>query len=68
MYRWVAPVREELKAAVLHVRPGADIMILWLVLALAIAVVSGFAAGTDYFAGDLWLTRKVQAIDVAPKS
>jgi undecaprenyl-diphosphatase len=60
----VGVVARELTATVRHARPGVPVLLLWLGLALALGVVSGFAAGADYFAGDLWLTRKVQAIDI----
>lgn len=54
----------EAVAAARYVRPGPHVLLVWLGLALALGIVSGFAAGTDYFAGDLWLARKVQAIDL----
>lgn len=50
--------------SVRHVRPTLPILLLWLALALALGVVSGFAAGAEYFAWDLWLARKIQAIDL----
>jgi undecaprenyl-diphosphatase len=54
----------EAVAVARHVRPGPPVLLVWLGLALALGIVSGFAAGTDYFAGDLWLARKVQAVDL----
>ena len=37
----------------------------WLLTALAFAIVAGFAAATDYFPADLWLTHRLQDIDSA---
>ena len=57
-------VREELVAAVRHIRPGPAALLVWLSLVLALGVLSGFAAVFDHFTWDLWLTREVQAIDL----
>ena len=35
----------------------------WLLAALGFAIVAGFAAATDYFPADLWLTHRLQDID-----
>ncbi len=57
-------VRSEVKIAVRHARPGPTVQLVWLGLALALAIASGFAAGYDKFAGDLWLTKQVQALEI----
>ncbi|MGQ9572947.1 MAG: phosphatase PAP2 family protein [Dehalococcoidia bacterium] len=35
----------------------------WLLAALAFAITAGFAAATDYFPADLWLTHRLQDAD-----
>ncbi len=60
----IVVVREEVAAAVRHVRPGLPVLLLWLVLAVSLGVITGFAAGAEYFSWDLWLARKIQAIDL----
>ena len=57
-------VRGEVVSAVRHVRPGAPVLLLWLVLVSGLAVLTGFAAGAEFFSWDLWLARKIQAIDL----
>jgi len=37
----------------------------WLLAALGFAVMAAFAAATDYFPADLWLTHRLQDIDAA---
>jgi membrane-associated phospholipid phosphatase len=37
----------------------------WLLAALGFAIVAGFAAATNYFPADLWLTHRLQDIDSA---
>jgi undecaprenyl-diphosphatase len=37
----------------------------WLLVALAFAIVAAFAAATDYFPADLWLSHRLQDIDAA---
>jgi undecaprenyl-diphosphatase len=38
---------------------------LWLVAALGFIIAAGFAAAVDYFPADLWLTHRLQDVDVA---
>jgi undecaprenyl-diphosphatase len=35
----------------------------WLLAALGFAIMAGFAAATDYFPADLWLTHRLQDVD-----
>lgn len=56
--------RGEVAAAVRHVRPGAPVLLLWLILGSGLAVLTGFAAGAEFFSWDLWLARQIQAIDL----
>jgi membrane-associated phospholipid phosphatase len=46
-------------------RWGRLFWISWLLAALGFAIVAGFAAATDYFPADLWLTHRLQDIDAA---
>lgn len=46
-------------------RWGSVFWISWLLAALGFAIVAGFAAATDYFPADLWLTHRLQDIDRA---
>jgi membrane-associated phospholipid phosphatase len=45
-------------------RWGRVFWILWLLAALGFAIAAGFAAAVDYFPADLWLTHRLQDIDV----
>ncbi len=46
-------------------RWGHVFWISWLLAALGFAIVAGFAAATDYFPADLWLTHRLQDADAA---
>ncbi len=60
----VRVVTRELTAWVRYARPGVPVLLLWLGLAVALGVVTVLAAGTEFFSWDLWLARKIQAIDL----
>jgi membrane-associated phospholipid phosphatase len=45
-------------------RWGRVFWISWLLAALGFAIMAGFAAATDYFPADLWLSHRLQDIDV----
>ncbi len=64
MSEWLAAVRGEAVAAARHVRPGPGVLLLWLGLVAGLSAITAFAAGAEYFAWDLWLARKIQAIDL----
>ena len=46
-------------------RWGPVFWLWWLLAALGFAIMAGFAAATDYFPADLWLTHRLQDIDGA---
>jgi len=46
-------------------RRGRVFWISWLLAALGFAIAAAFAAATDYFPADLWLTHRLQDIDAA---
>jgi undecaprenyl-diphosphatase len=46
-------------------RWGRVFWLSWLLAALGFAIAAGFAAATDYFPADLWLTHRLQDIDAA---